>query len=111
MFLKDIANPSFKIVFQFDYFRSTKICIQYFPTSSISSIHLFKFQYLLQIFHICFNTLLFLCYLYLISIHPSIIYTAYPLEGRGGAGVDPSWHWASGGVHPGQVASLSQGCI
>ncbi len=22
---------------------------------------------------------------------------------------DPSWHWASGGIHPGQVASQSQG--
>ncbi len=28
---------------------------------------------------------------------------------RGGAGANPSCHWASGGVHPGQVASLSQG--
>ncbi len=27
----------------------------------------------------------------------------------GGAGADPSCHWVSGGVHPGQVASLSQG--
>ncbi len=33
----------------------------------------------------------------LLSLHPSIIYTAHPLEGRGGAGVDPSWHWARGG--------------
>ncbi len=42
------------------------------------------------------------------SIPPSIFYTAYPLEGREGAGTDPSWHWARGGVYPGQVASQSQ---
>ncbi len=42
------------------------------------------------------------------SIHPSIFYTAYPLQGSGDAGADLSWHWASGGVHPGQVASQSQ---
>ncbi len=30
------------------------------------------------------------------SIHPS----TYPWQGRGGAGANPSWHWASGGVHP-----------
>ncbi len=42
-------------------------------------------------------------------IHPSIIYPANPLQGRRAAGADPSCYWASGGVHPGQVASLSQG--
>ncbi len=36
---------------------------------------------------------------------PSIFYTAYPLYGCAGAGADPSWHWASSGVHPGQVTS------
>ena len=39
------------------------------------------------------------------SIHPSIFYT--PLIHR--AGAYPSGHWARGGVHPGQVASPSQG--
>ncbi len=31
--------------------------------------------------------------------------TACPLQGCGGAGADPSWCWASGGVHNEQVAS------
>ena len=44
-----------------------------------------------------------------ISIHPSIISTAYPLSGCRGAGANPSWHWERGGVHPGQVASPSLG--
>jgi len=44
------------------------------------------------------------------SIHPSIFYTRLILRsGRGGAGAYPSGHWARGGVHPGQVASPSQG--
>lgn len=41
-------------------------------------------------------------------IHPSSI-TTYPLEGRGGAGLDPSWHWVRRGAHSEQVASQSQG--
>ena len=42
--------------------------------------------------------------------HPSIFYTRLiRRSGRGGAGVYPSSHRARGGVHPGQVASPSQG--
>lgn len=33
--------------------------------------------------------------------------TAYPLEGHGGTGANPSWHWAKSGVHPGQVPHTS----
>ena len=44
------------------------------------------------------------------SIHPSIFYTRLICQsGRGGAGAYPSGHRARGGVHPGQVASPSQG--
>ncbi len=42
------------------------------------------------------------------SIHPLSI-TLSLNRVVGGAGADPSCHWASGGVHPGQIASLSQG--
>jgi len=43
-------------------------------------------------------------------IHPSIFYTRLiRRSGRGGAGTYPSGHRARGGVHPGQVASPSQG--
>ena len=42
--------------------------------------------------------------------HPSIFYThLFRRSGRGGAGTYPSGHRARGGVHPGQVASPSQG--
>lgn len=41
------------------------------------------------------------------NVHPSSI-NAYPFEGRRGAGADPRWHWARGGVHLEKVASLSQ---
>ena len=42
--------------------------------------------------------------------HPSIFYTRLIRpSGRGGAGAYPSGHRARGGVHPGQVASPSQG--
>ncbi len=42
--------------------------------------------------------------------NPSIHYLyCLSLEGREGAGADPSWHWTRGGVHPGQVTSQSQG--
>jgi len=34
-----------------------------------------------------------------------------PAIGSGGAGAYPSCHWARGGVHPGQLASPSQGHI
>ena len=48
--------------------------------------------------------------LYTNSIHPFIFYTRLiRRSGRGGAGVYPSCHRARGGVHPGQVASPSQG--
>ena len=44
------------------------------------------------------------------TIHPSIFYTRLIRQsGRGGAGAYPSGHRARGGVHPGQVASPSQG--
>ena len=42
--------------------------------------------------------------LYLFSIH-----SAYRLRVAGGAGGNPSWHWARGGIHPGQVARICQG--
>jgi len=46
------------------------------------------------------------------SIHPSIFYTRLiRRSGRRGAGAYPSGHRARGGVHPGQVASPSQGHI
>ena len=46
----------------------------------------------------------------LIKIHPSIFYTRLiRRSGCGGAGAYPGGHWARGGVHPGQVASPSQG--
>ncbi len=41
--------------------------------------------------------------------NPPIIYTAYPQQGCGDAGADPSCHWVSGEVHPGQVASQVTG--
>ncbi len=49
-----------------------------------------------------------------IKYHPTIhqfIHYLYclSLEGRGGAGADPSWNWTRGRVHPGQVSSQSQG--
>ena len=43
-------------------------------------------------------------------IHPSIFYTLLIHRlGHGGAGFYPNGHRARGGVHPGQVASISQG--
>ncbi len=48
---------------------------------------------------------LFLCHLWI--IHPLSIMLI--LRRPRGAGADPSWHWAGGGVHPGQVGSQSQG--
>lgn len=36
----------------------------------------------------------------LVTDHPSVIYTAYPVWGRWGAGTDPSCRWARGGIHP-----------
>ena len=44
------------------------------------------------------------------SIHPFSI-PSIRRSGRGGAGAYPSVHRAKGGVHPGQVASPSQGHI
>lgn len=47
----------------------------------------------------------------LYKIHPSIIIiTAYPIQGHRRAGAYPSWHWAKGRAHPGQVASSLHGC-
>ena len=48
-----------------------------------------------------------------IKIHPSIhfLYPLNPPVGSRGAGAYPSGHRARGGVHPGQVASPSQGHI
>ena len=44
------------------------------------------------------------------NIHPSIFYTRLIRQsGRRGAGAYPSGHRARGRVHPGQVASPSQG--
>ncbi len=44
------------------------------------------------------------------NIHSSIHYLYHlSLEGRGGAGANPSWQWARGRVYPWQVASQSQG--
>ena len=43
------------------------------------------------------------------SIH--FLYRLIRRSGRGGAGAYPSGHRAKGGVHPGQVASPSQGHI
>ena len=44
------------------------------------------------------------------TIHTSIFYTCLiRRSGRGGAGAYPSCHRGRGGVHPGQVASPSQG--
>ena len=44
------------------------------------------------------------------NIHPSIFYTRLiRRSGREGAGAYPSGHRARGGIHPGQVASPSQG--
>jgi len=44
------------------------------------------------------------------SIHPSIFYTCLiQFRVAGGAGAYPSGHWVRGGVHPGLVASPSQG--
>ena len=46
----------------------------------------------------------------IIQSNPSIFYTRLiRRSGRGGAGAYPSSHRARGGVHPGQVASPSQG--
>ena len=46
------------------------------------------------------------------NIHLSIFYIhLIRLSGRGGAGAYPSSYWARGGVHPGQIASSSQGHI
>ncbi len=46
----------------------------------------------------------------IINVHPSIhyLYRLY-LTGSQGAGANPNCHWASHGVHPGPVASQSQG--
>ena len=47
-----------------------------------------------------------------LDIHPSIfLYFLICRSGRGGAGAYPSGHRVKGGVHPGQVASPSQGHI
>ena len=37
------------------------------------------------------------------------LYPLIPIKGRGEAGAYPSCHWVRGRVHPGQVASPSQG--
>lgn len=40
-------------------------------------------------------------------MNPSISYTHLSFRGSGRAAADPSWHWARGGLHPGQVTSQS----
>ena len=46
-----------------------------------------------------------------IAQHPSIhfLYPLNPTQGRRRAGAYPSCHWTRGGIHPGHVASPSQG--
>ena len=70
-----------------------------------------KHRYTLDIEKLTVHTLSdALCSIIHPSIHPSIFYTRLiSRSGRGGAGAYPSCHWAKGGVHPGQVASPSQG--
>jgi len=46
----------------------------------------------------------------LLHIHPFSI-PVNPIQGRGGVGAYPSCPWARGRVHPGQVASPSQGPV
>ena len=41
------------------------------------------------------------------NVHPIIICTSYPLRVMRGAGANPSWHWAGGGVHHGPAARAS----
>ena len=73
--------------------------------SIILSLHFLSWfiptNYSFFVFHLIFS--------FQLSIHPSIFYRLILRSGRGWAGAYPSSLRARGGVHPGQIASPSQG--